>query len=54
MHQLPKNTEDHKIASLPLSFRDQPLAGSTALLRWSSNGTHLLLSSPWGPAHLPQ
>ena len=51
----------HKIASLPLSFRDQPLAGSTALLRWSSDGTHLLLSSAWGgaisiwgPAHLPQ
>ncbi len=40
----------NKIASLPLSFRNQPLAGSSALLRWSPNGTHLLLSSAWGGA----
>jgi hypothetical protein len=39
-----------KIASLPLSFRHQPLAGNAALLRWSPNGTHLLLSSAWGGA----
>jgi WD40 repeat protein len=40
----------HKIASLPLHFRKQPLAGNAALLRWSPNGTHLLLSSVWGGA----
>jgi WD40 repeat protein len=40
----------HKIASLPLPFRKQLLAGNTALLRWSPNGTHLLLSSVWGGA----
>ena len=40
----------HKIASLPLSFRNQSLAGNAALLRWSPNGTHLLLSSAWGGA----
>jgi hypothetical protein len=39
-----------KIASLPLTFRDQPLAGNVALLRWSPNGTHLFLSSAWGGA----
>ena len=39
-----------KIASLPLSFRNQPLAGDAALLRWSPNCTHLLLSSAWGGA----
>jgi hypothetical protein len=50
-----------KIATLALAFRDQPLAGSTALLRWSPDGTRLLLSSAWGgtislwrPGQLPQ
>jgi hypothetical protein len=50
-----------KIASLPLSFRNEPLAGSAALLRWSPDGSRLLLSSAqggaitlWGPVQLPQ
>lgn len=50
----------HKIVSLPLSNMDRSLAGYTALLRWSPNGTHLLLSSAsggvitlWGPGQLP-
>ncbi len=37
-----------KIAFLPLSLRNEPLAGSVAMLRWSPDGTHLLLSSSWG------
>ena len=51
----------NKIASLHLPFRDQHLAGNAALLRWSPNGTHLLLSSAsggvislWGPDQLPR
>jgi hypothetical protein len=50
----------HKIASLSLPFRGQPLAGNAALLRWSPDGSHLLLSSAvggvislWGPDQLP-
>jgi hypothetical protein len=50
-----------KIAFLPLSLRNEPLAGSVAMLRWSPDGTHLLLSSSWGgaitlwgPGQLPQ
>jgi hypothetical protein len=38
----------NEIASLHLPFRDQSLAGSAALLRWSPNGTNLLLSSASG------
>jgi hypothetical protein len=49
------------LTSLPLAEGKDPLAGNAALLRWSPDGSHLLLSSApggvlmlWGPGQLPK
>jgi WD40 repeat protein len=49
------------LQALALPASQHLLAGSLALLRWSPDGSHLLLSSPsygllniWGPSQLPQ
>jgi hypothetical protein len=49
------------LQTLALPTGQHLLAGSSALLRWSPDGSHLLLSSPsygllniWGPDQLPQ
>lgn len=49
------------LEALTLPASQHMLTGSLALLRWSPDGSHLLLSSPsygllntWGPAQLPQ
>ena len=49
------------LQTLILPASQHPLSGSSALLRWSPDGSHLLLSSPsygllniWGPGQLPQ
>lgn len=49
------------LATIKLAARQYALAGTLALLRWSPDGSHLLLSSAlngllniWGPGQLPQ
>lgn len=49
------------LQTIVLPDRQRLLAGSLALLRWSPDGSHLLLSSPsqgllniWGPGQLPE
>jgi WD40 repeat protein len=49
------------LETLTLPASQHLLAGSSAILRWSPDGSHLLLSSPsygllniWGPDQLPQ
>ena len=52
---------DHKLSTLQVPANRTPISGSPALLRWSPDGTHVLLSSAqwgivnvWGPGQLPQ
>jgi WD40 repeat protein len=54
-------TTGQMLESLKVLANRPPIAGSSAMLRWSPDGTHLLLSSAqwgilniWGPGQLPQ